>query len=258
MRGLRLGLGLTTPQAAAAAGGGGGGYTSPFAAASFTYFSARDVLTKWYSDGGSTLHDATEDGAVQRITPSAGSLVGHFRLLTSAWKYGSGGNAKAINGKPVMYTTEDSFGGSMASDVGASSAFSGKPFETIFVVKRDSDYNNKSLFVFGSGAPASCRFYTGSVKAYGSLTGYVEAAASSPVGDQVVHVRFDGSDNKLKVAVNGGTFAGVAQTAEWSPDAGLLYLGQANHSIAEFGVYDGNYAGYADLVSALMAEYGIS
>jgi hypothetical protein len=146
----------------------------------------------------------------------------------------------------------------MASDVGASTAFSGKPFEAIFVVKRDSNYNNKSLFSFGSNAPAACRFYTGTVKAYGFLLGYIEAAASSGVGDQVVHVRFNGATNKLQIAVNGGAFAEVAQTAEWSPDVGLLYLGQAVQSIAEFGIYDGNYADYATLVSELMTEYGIA
>lgn len=241
-----------------AGAGGGGVYVSPFVAAGFTYFSARDVLTKWYTDGGSTLHSGTEDGPVQRITPSAGSLLSYFELLSNTWKYGSGANAKAINGKPVMYITTDSFGGSMASDVGASTVFSGKAFEAIFVVKRDSDYNNKSLFSFGTNAPAACRFYTGSAKAYGFLTGYVEAAAASPVGDQVVHVRFTTSDNKLKIAVNGGTFVEVAQTAEWSPGVGLLFLGKATHSIAEFGIYDGNYANFATLISALKTEYGIA
>jgi hypothetical protein len=62
----------------------------------------------------------------------------------------------------------------------------------------------------------------------------------------------------LQISVDGAAFSSVADSADWSPDTGRFGLGKGNYSVAEYGVYDGNYSSYADLVSELMTEYGIS
>lgn len=234
-------------------------YTSPFAAAGFTYVSARDVLTNaWDSVDDTTQHDGTDEADVRRITPTGGSLWTEQTNAADQFYYANGENSRAINGKPVYYTEEDGFAPGMDSDVNAVTMLSGELVDFIGVFKRLTAGDNKAVVQLGNNRPFTCRMYSGDViTAYGFRTAYKEVSNNAfTTGAHVVHIRSNGT--QLQVAIDGGTFQSVADSADWSPDTGKFSLGKGNYAVAEYGLYDGNYGDYATLIDALKTEYGIS
>lgn len=233
----------------------------PFVGTGFTFVSAEDVLTNaWDSVDDSVAHDGSDGADVRRLTPTEGALWNQQTNAADVFYYGDGSNARAINGYPVYYTEADGFSKGMNSDVTAVAMLSGKEFEIIMVIRRLTDGDNKAVISLGSNRPANCRMYAGGVaRVYGFLTSYVEANnADFTVGAHVLHIRFNNTTKKLQIAIDGGAFAEVAETADWAPDTGFLSLGLGNYAFACFGVYDGLYADYATLIGKLKTRFGIA
>jgi hypothetical protein len=244
------------------AGGGGGGYTSPFATYGWTFVSAREALTKGYTDqAGTSL--ITADGDFVRnmkVSEAGGSLFGNFNSPGDLWKWTDGTNAAyAIAGKPTYYSVNDALSQAHSADVANSTMLTGDDICVIAVMRRYALTDNVQGPKIGSSKHDS-RFYASNVyKNYGSITSYVEVTTPSVEVETFVYMwRWVEADGKWYFSKNGGTEAELEQTAPWTWSTEKMGHGQGPYGFVEWGVNDGVGADRVAIIAALMAEYGIS
>lgn len=237
-------------------------YVSPMEAAGFTYAASRSALTKWYQDAAkTTLATGAEDEVIRGVNPTAGALWNDQIHVGADYKYGTGANPRAIDGKPVLYTETNSFTAGFDTDVDVATMMAGgKEFDLIMVCRRLTAGDNKSILQFGLNKPLNSRMYAGNIcKAYGFITGYAETDNPNfTVAPHVLHYRFDNAAKELQLSIDGGAPTVVAETADWvTGDTGKFSLGLGNIAWAEWGVRIGLYGGIAALITALKGEYAI-
>lgn len=236
-----------------------------------TWFDVESTLI-WDDEAATDPSELTEAEAVVRVDTNEKSGNSNYLYSAANMRYSPVTHATP-NGKPSIYCITDTFTplayyySTTATPVACNSEVTGRQFGRVIVAKRISSTDNVVICQFGSNRPMNSRTRATGITAYGFVSGFTQALASSwGSGDwAVLAYRWNETTTELEVSINGGTWqATTGGDSRWVPDAGSITLMGGNIAVAFDWYFDGDsdtLTGYADLdefITELKDWYGIT
>lgn len=256
-------------------GGGGGGDAHPLVDSGFDWIDVEDT-SRLYSDlAGTTNIDGNDDDVIKYMD-GLGANSRRWKVVADSthWLYSTGGGARGIGGKPIIYSssTGQSFNLRNAADDGfeiASNYFTGRPSAFVLVARRRTTDTGR-IATAGQGGttrPGSFALLStteGTWDHYNSSGFRRDTEFAWGTEEAVICVRWDEASAKFEVLFNNGEWIvpSSASDTSWSPlNQDIILEALADVAdIATFGIHDGDKTReeLETLAAALMTYYGLS